>query len=390
MEKNMQNLNMQYRPIGKTGMSASIIGLGAEHLDNKPYEAVETVINAAIEQGINIMDVFMPGQTVRENIGKALKGRRDKMLIQGHICSTDINEQYDRSRDIKTVKKYFEDLFRFLQTDYIDFGMLFFIDTEKDFSDVFETEILSYAQDLKKQGRIRAIGASSHNPVIARKVAQTGIVDLLMFSINPAFDMASADTYVLDYLEKGVMDFEKKLDRDRAALYHFCEKQGVAITTMKTLGAGKLLSQKHTPFAQPMTVAQCIHYVLTRPAVVSALIGCGTKEQVLEAASYLNKSDAERDYSEVIRGFQGDFKGHCVYCNHCLPCPAEINIADVHKYLDIALLDEANIPPGILSHYRALEHRVADCTSCGSCEDRCPFSVPIVQNMKKAAALLEK
>jgi predicted aldo/keto reductase-like oxidoreductase len=384
----MQYLNMQYRTIGKTGMSASVIGLGAEHLDNKPYETAETVINTAIEQGINIMDIFMPGQTVRENIGKILKGRRDKVLIQGHICSTDIKEQYDRSRDLPTVKKYFENLFRFLNTDYIDFGMLFFIDTEKDFSDVFETEILRYAQDLKQQGRIRAIGASSHNPLLAKKVVETGIVDLLMFSINPAFDMASANTYVLDYLEKGVMDFEKKFDKDRAALYQLCEKRGVALTTMKTLGAGKLLSPEHTPFAKPMTVAQCIHYALTRPAVVSALIGCATKEQVLEAAAYLDKSEAERDYSGVIRDFQGDFKGRCVYCNHCLPCPAGINIADVHKYLDIALLDEANIPPGIVSHYRALDRR--DCTACGSCEDRCPFSVPIVQNMKKAAALLGK
>jgi predicted aldo/keto reductase-like oxidoreductase len=383
-------INMQYRPIGKTGMSASAIGLGGEQLDNKPYDTVEMVINTALEQGFNIMDVFMPGQAVRENIGKALKGRRDKVLIQGHIGSTDVNEQYDHSRDLPTVKKYFENLFRFLKTDYIDFGMLFFIDTEKDFSDVFKTDILRYAQDLKQMGRIRAIGASSHNPLIAKKIVETGIVDLLMFSINPAFDMASADTYVLAYLEKGVLDFEKKMDRDRAALYQLCEKQGVAITTMKTLGAGKLLSPEHTPFAKPMTVAQCIHYALTRPAVVSALIGCATKEQVLEAAAYLDKDEAECDYSEVIRDFQGDFKGRCVYCNHCLPCPSEINIADVHKYLDIALLDEANIPPSIVSHYRALDHSAIDCTACGSCEVRCPFSVPIVQNMKKAKALLEK
>jgi len=380
---------MQYRPIGKTGMSASVIGLGAEHLDNKPYSTVETVINAAMDLGFNIMDLFMPGQTVRENIGRALDGRRDKMLIQGHICSTDVNEQYDRSRDLPTVKKYFENLLRYLKTDYIDFGMLFFIDTEKDFSDVFKTDILRYAQDLKQQGKIRAIGASSHNPVIAKKIVETGIVELLMFSVNPAFDMASAETYVIDYLDKA-MDFEKKLDHDRAALYQLCEQKGVAITTMKTLGAGKLLSAEHTPFSKPMTVAQCIHYVLTRPAVVSALLGCATKEQVLEAAAYFEKSDEERDYSAVICDFQGDFKGRCVYCNHCLPCPSEINIANVHKYLDIALLDEGNIPPSIASHYRAMDHRAADCTECRSCEERCPFSVPIVQNMKKAVALLEK
>ncbi|GHU03123.1 (4Fe-4S)-binding protein [Spirochaetia bacterium] len=379
---------MQYRPIGKTGMSASVIGLGTEHLDNKPYETVETVINTALDRGFNIMDLFMPGETVRKNIGRALNGRRDKVLIQGHIGSTDINEQYDKSRDLPTAKKYFENLLRCLNTDYIDLGMLFFIDSDKDFSDVFEGEILRYAQDLKKEGRIRAIGASSHNPLVARRVVETGVVDLLMFSINPAFDMAPADTDVLDYLGDKAMDFEKRLDSDRAALYQLCEERGVAITVMKTLGAGKLLSTKHSPFGRPLTAAQCIHYALTRPAVVSTLIGCATAEQVEEAADYLNKSDAERDYSAVIRDYQGSFKGRCVYCNHCLPCPSGINIAGVHKYLDIALLDEQNIPPSIRSHYRDMEHHGSDCVACGSCEERCPFSVPVITNMKKAAALL--
>jgi len=382
---------MQYRPIGKTGMSASVIGLGAEHLDNKPYETVETVIHAALDQGINIMDLFMPRETVRTNIGRALAGRRDKMLIQGHLCSTNNNEQNDISRDLPTVKKYFENLFRCLATDYIDIGMLFFIDTEKDFTAVFENGIVRYAQDLKQQGRIRAIGASSHNPAIARRLVETGVVDLLMFSINPAFDMIPAETYLIDIIsEDKAWDFEKKLDRDRAGLYQFCEQREVAITVMKTLGSGKLLSPEHTPFAQPMTVAQCIHYALTRPAVVSALVGCRSREEVLEAAAYLEKSDAERDYSAVLQDYQGDFRGHCVYCNHCLPCPSGINIANVHKYLDIAVLDEANIPPGVKSHYRSLDHRASDCSACGSCEERCPFSVPVMANMKKAAALLEK
>ena len=380
---------MQYRPIGKTGMSASVIGLGAEHLDNKPFETVDTVVNTALDQGINIIDLFMPGEAVRKNIGKALGGRRDKVHIQGHIGSTNINEQYDKSRDLPTVKKYFENLLTCLETDYIDLGMFFFVDTDKDFSDVFETEILRYAEDLKGQGRIRAIGAGSHDPRTARRIVETGLVDLLMFSINPAFDMAPADTYVIDYLDKA-LDFEKKLDKDRAALYRICEQRGVAITVMKALGAGKLISAKHTPFAQALTVAQCIHYALTRPAVVSALIGCATREQVLEAVAYLEASDAERDYSAVLRDFQGDFKGHCVYCNHCLPCPQEINIANVHKYLDIALLDEANIPPGVAGHYRALDRRASDCSSCGSCEDRCPFSVPVMKNMEKAVTLLER
>jgi predicted aldo/keto reductase-like oxidoreductase len=379
--------NMIYRPIGNTGMSASIIGLGAEHLDNKPYEIVEPVIHAALDHGVNIIDVFMPGEPVRKNIGRAIAGRRDKVIIQGHIGSTDINQQYDQSRDRATIQKYFENLYRCLDTDYIDVGMLFFIDTEEHFKQVFEGDTLPYALELKKQGRIRAIGASSHNPVIARKVAESGYIDLLLFSINPAFDMAAADTYVLDYLGDAAINYEKKLDPDRAALYRVCEQKGIAITVMKTLGAGKLLSPKFTPFARPLSVTQCIHYALTRPAVVSALLGCSTVEQVEEAVAYLDASEEARDYSGVIQEFQGSMKGSCVYCNHCLPCPSEINIADVNKYLDIAVLDEKNIPPSVAAHYRAIPRRASECVECGSCEKRCPFSVPVIKNMKKAASL---
>jgi predicted aldo/keto reductase-like oxidoreductase len=183
------------------------------------------------------------------------------------------------------------------------------------------------------------------------------------------------------------MNFEKNLDPVRAALYRLCEQRNVAITVMKTLGAGKLLSSKYSPFGRPLSSAQCIHYALSRPAVVSALVGCATAEQMLDTLNYLDATDEERDYSAVVQQYQGSMKGSCVYCNHCLPCPSEINIADVNKYLDIAVLDENNIPPSVASHYRALEHRASECTECGSCEERCPFRVPVMQNMKKAAGL---
>ena len=379
---------MIYRPIGNTGMSASVIGMGTEHLDGKPFQTIDRIVNLALDQGINMMDLFMPGNEVRSNIGRALAGRRDKMLIQGHICSTDVNEQFDVSRDRKTIQKYFENLLRCLNTGYIDFGMLFFLDSEKDFKDVFEGDALPYALELKKKGQVRALGASSHNPVIARKVVETGLIDLLMFSINPAYDMASPDTYVIDYMEEDkALDYEKNLDSGRAALYKLCEQRGTAITVMKTLAAGKLISPEFTPFSKPLSVNQCIHYALSRPAVVSVLLGYSADEQVLKAVNYLNASEEERDYSSIVKEYQGSMKGSCVYCNHCLPCLSEIDIAAVNKYLDIALLDEYNIPPSVAGHYRSLGHRASECSACADCEKRCPFSVEVVKNMKKAAEL---
>ncbi len=379
---------MQYRTVGNTGMNASIIGLGTEHLDNKPYEVADEVVGAALEQGINIFDLFMPGTPVRQNIGKALKGRRKDVLIQGHIGSVDLKQQYDISRDVAVCKKYFEELLRCLETDYIDFGMMFFIDSIKDFQDVFKTDYIDYVLQLKKEGRIRAIGASSHNPTTAIKIVETGLIEHLMFSINLAYDMLPADVYIIDALMSGEKIDQKTfrgIDPIRARLYELCESKGVSITVMKTLGAGKLIAPEHTPFAQAMSVGQCIHYALSRPAVVSTMIGCKSREEVLEAVRYLEMSESERDYGDVAATLRSTFQGKCVYCNHCQPCPSEIDIASVTKYLEIAALDPEQVPPGVRQHYSALEHKASECIECGSCEERCPFNVSVIENMRRAA-----
>ena len=376
---------MEYRNVGKTGCKSGIIGLGCEHLDRKPYSQIKEVVDTAIENDMNIFDVFMPGNEVRENIAKAIGNRRDKVMIQGHIGSTDINQQYDISRDMPVVQKYFEDLLRIFG-GYIDFGMMFYIDSEKDFKGVFETEFVNYVQKLKKNGDIRHIGFSSHNPEMAMRAIETGVPEMLLFSVNLAFDLYPSETPVLEELEKG-MDAKafRGIDPKRAALYKLCEQKEIGITVMKTLGAGKLISPEHTPFTKPMTANQCIHYALTRPAVSSVLLGCKTGEEILNSLCYLHASDEERDYTPVMSTLRNDFKGSCVYCSHCQPCPAGIDIAAINKFLDIARLGGES--PSVRSHYMDLEHSGSECIACGNCESRCPFGVPVIKNMAEAVTV---
>lgn len=377
---------MEYREIGRTGLSAGIIGLGSEHLDNKPYATVEETIHAALDHGINLMDLFMPGEEVRSNIGRALAGRRDRMMIQGHICSVDLNRQYDISRDLATCRKYFENLLRCLNTDYIDFGMLFFIDSAEDFSSVFESDLLEYAQQLKRKGTIRAIGASSHNPVTARRVVESGVVDLLMFSVNPAFDMMPPETD-LETMIGDPAGSMTGMNPVRADLYRLCEQRGVGITVMKTLGAGKLLSREHTPFAEPLTVGQCIHYALTRPAVASVMVGVEIVEQLEEALAYEGATAAERDYASVLAGApKHAYMGQCTYCGHCAPCTVGINIALSNKFADLAEM-AGEVPASVAAHYKAIDVTAGACIACGDCEPRCPFDVPIIERMEKTEEL---
>jgi len=380
---------MIYREIGKTGKKAGIIGLGCEHLDKKPYEQVKKTIDAALEHEINMFDIFMPGKEVRENLFRAFGTRRKDVMIQGHICSTDIAQQYDISRDMPVVQRYFEDLLR-LSGGYIDFGMLFFIDSEDDYKNVFETGIADYALKLKEKGDIAHIGFSSHNPFTAIKAVNTGIVEMMMFSINPAFDIIAAQENVLTHLDNGLnAEIFGGIDPVRSQLYRLCEQKNIGITVMKALGAGKLISSEHTPFCKPMSVAQCVHYSLSRPAAASVLLGCKSPEEIIEALKYLELDEAALDYTEILSTAGKGLKGSCVYCNHCQPCPSFIDIAAVNKYLDIAVLDTGNIPPSVRSHYKSLEHRGDECIMCAACEKRCPFDVPVMENMKKAERIFK-
>jgi predicted aldo/keto reductase-like oxidoreductase len=246
---------------------------------------------------------------------------------------------------------------------------------------------------LRQAGLIRAVGASVHNPETARRLVEYGLVEMLMFSINPAFDLMADNADITTMLGDGFAAEVSRMDPRRAELYRLCQSRGVSITVMKAYGAGKLLSPEHSPFAQALTPGQCIHYALTRPAVSSVLIGCRSRREVEAAVAYLDMSEEERDYTRAISGFKaggkGGFAGNCVYCNHCQPCPAAIDIASVNKYLDIARLDENDIPASIALHYRELEAHGSDCIACGSCEKRCPFGVNVMENMREATRLFD-
>lgn len=380
---------MKYRPLGKTGMLVSEIGLGCEHLQDKLKKQVYSVLDAAIDGGVNCIDVFMSEPEVRENIGAALQNRRQQVIVQGHIGTLWRNGQYERSRDPKLFIPAFEDLLRRMRTDYIDIGMLHYIDTEDQLTLALEGGQLEYAQRLKEQGVIRAIGMSSHSPQISQKVVEMGLIDVLMLSANLAFDMIPNELstgFTYDPLYRSAEVFFQQ--PERTALYQACETHGVGITVMKPLAAGSLLYAESSPFGAALTVPQCLHYVLEQPAVSSVLIGCKEAEEVAEALAYETTTAAERDYSQVVKAPTFSLQGHCMYCNHCLPCPVGLDVAAIHKYFDMAQV--ASDSASLRAHYDALPGHASDCIGCGSCEKNCPFAVPVRTRMEEAAAFFGK
>jgi predicted aldo/keto reductase-like oxidoreductase len=381
---------MVYRELGRTGFKVSEVGLGGEYLEGKRLGQVKSVMDAAIDNGINILDCFMSNPSVRSNLGQCLKGRREKMHIQGHFRSIWNDGQYQRTLDIKQVKLFFEDLLARFGTDYLDIGTLHLIDNAGDFDEIFNGPILEYALRQKEKGVIRALGVSTHNPVQALKAAKTGLVDTILFSINPAYDVMDENAARPKKLDNAFFNDLGSLNcinSVRQELYAYCASHNIGITVMKALAAGALLDERTSPFGKALTTQQCIHYALTRPGVASVLLGMQTVEQVEDCLGYETASAEERDYSFIYsQSSRFSMDGKCMYCNHCLPCTAHIDIAQVGKYLDMALLD-GKPSPSLREHYMALEHRADECLGCGICETQCPFNVRIVERMKQASEL---
>lgn len=128
-----------------------------------------------------------------------------------------------------------------------------------------------------------------------------------------------------------------------------------------------------------------MEYALTRPAVAAVMVGCKNRDEIKAAAAWCDASAEQRDYAKVIAGLDKfSWKGHCMYCGHCAPCTAGIDIASVNKFSNLASA-QGSVPETVREHYRSLEKHASDCLACGACEQRCPFGVEIVESMRVAA-----
>ena len=379
---------MQYRRLGKTNLMVSEIGFGAEWMERHNYEECKAAIERAEELGINILDCWMSEPNVRTNIGKALAGRRGRWFIQGHIGSTWQDGQYVRTRDVDKCREAFEDLLARLQTDYIDLGMIHFIDQENDWEEAINGPYIQYVKELKETGKIRHIGMSTHNPVMAKRAVESGLVEMMLFSINPAFDLLPPTDNIDNYFAEEYQDDLSGIDPVRAGLYKLCEQNDVGLTVMKPYAGGRLFDAKRSPFGVALTPVQCIHYCLTRPAVASVMAGYDTPEHVEQAVAYENASAEEKDYASLLANAPRHTfgQGECTYCGHCKPCPVKIDIAMVNKYYDLAVM-QPDVPAAVKEHYLALEYRADACIGCHNCESRCPFGVKIAERMEKTAEL---
>ena len=377
---------MEYRTLGQTGLKVSEIGMGCEGFVGKSYEQVKEMVDAMEAGGVNCIDLYTPDPQVRSNMGRALEGRREKFVLQAHLCSVWKDGQYQRTRVLSEVQEGFQEQLRLLNTSCVEIGMIHYVDSLADWETVRTGGVMAYAQELRDKGVIGCIGMSSHNPEVALAAVNSGLIQVLMFSVNPCYDLQPADEDVEQLWNE--KNYEKPLVNmapQRQALYETCQRLGVGITVMKAFGGGDLLSETLSPAGKALTLYQCLHYALTRPGVASVMSGARTLEEVKQSIAYEQAPEEERDYAAAFAALPKiSWVGHCMYCGHCAPCPVGIDVASVTKFLNLTRA-QGMVPETVREHYAVLPHHAGECIACGACEKRCPFQVPVVENMRQAA-----
>ena len=367
---------MEYRklPKGLENERFSVLGLGMGGIQHTHPDEIEAIIKKAIENGINFFDLCAGG-AVYKPFGNAIKGLREKVFLQVHFGAVyDENGEYGWGRDFDTIKKTFLWELEQLGTDYVDFGFLHCVDEEDDLNKLIEIGLVDYLKELKEKGIIHHIGFSSHTPSVANKIIDLGIVDMMMFSINPAYDFEKGDEY-------GIGSVKERFD-----LFKRCDKEKIGISVMKPFFAGQLLNKEQSPFGIALTHNQCLQYAIDRPGVLVTVPGVQTMKHLDTLLKFITATKEEKDYS-IISNFTADkINGTCVYCNHCQPCPMGIDIGLINKYYDLALAGDKIAE----NHYDKLSIKADSCIKCGHCESRCPFNVKQESRMEEIKRYFKK
>jgi predicted aldo/keto reductase-like oxidoreductase len=371
---------VKYTNLGRTGLNVSAIGIGTEHLRGQPRETVVSTLRQAFECGVNYYDLIFSFPDYLSNLHEAFHGYRERVLLTAHLGSTERKGQYYKSRSVGRCETFFLDFLSRLGTDHIDVLFLHNFNSVNDWEKIARPGgVLDLARRLQEEGKARFLGVSGHYPGVIEMAVETGLVDVVMFPVN-----------MFSHAMPG-----------RRELLELCARQGLGVVAMKPFGGGKLLTRRGS-FRVPkyqtageaytariineVTPARCLGYVMSQVGVSMALPGVKNDAELAAALQVLEATEEERDFSDLLADFGRYVEGECVYCNHCLPCPAAIDIGEVNRLLDAAQL---GITESLRRTYHALAVHASACTECGVCVARCPFGVEVVARMKQAADIFE-
>jgi 1-deoxyxylulose-5-phosphate synthase len=251
------------RELGRTGFTATILGIGDLADRNVPIDRCVATVHRAMDAGLNLIDTapnYEDGYS-EQIVGAALKGRRDGMFVIDKI-----------DHHHEAVAPQIEASLKNTGLDMIDCFVFHGLSTMDDWRKIAApTGGMEQLASCVKSGKVRFRGISSHHPDVLLAAIPSGLCDIVMFAVGPFCDPR--------YIEQ---------------ILPLAKQHRVGTVCFKTFGAGKLVGDT-TGYNQPLqsrprgkfssggsevatqpalprlSVAECLYYTLTLDPDVALL-----------------------------------------------------------------------------------------------------------------------
>ena len=330
---------MEYRTLGKTGLTISRLGFGGIPIQRIDAEGAKVLMHALLDRGINYIDSARGYTVSEEYIGYGMEGIRDQFVLatKGRGLSKE-----DMAKDIATSLKNF-------RTDYIDLYQLHNPSMENLDQVIAPGGALEALMEAKAQGTILHIGLTAHSIEVFRRALDLPWVETIMFPYN-------------------IVESQGK------DLIKACAEKDIGFICMKPLAGGAI---------EDADLA--IRYIAQNPdvsVIIPGMADIRELEQNLRAAE--NKAPFTPQEQEKIESIRKNLGTQfCRRCNYCAPCTVGIAIPQVFTLE--GYLSRYGLADWAKGRYAAMKATASACVGCGQCEERCPYHLPIREMLKKTA-----
>ena len=331
---------MEYRVLGKTGLSVSRLGFGGIPIQKIDAEGTKTLLHHLADMGVNYIDTARGYTVSEEYIGYAIEDCRDRFILATKSMARDYAGM---ARDIEISLKN-------LRTDYIDLYQIHNPSLKQLEEVLAPGGALEALTEAKAAGKIGHIGLTAHSTEVFARALELDFVETVMFPYNP-------------------------VETQGEELIARCAERNVGFIAMKPLAGGAI---------EDATLA--LRFCGANPGVTVVIPGMAEIREAEENARALSDTTPLTEAEQgKVNALVTDLGTHfCRRCNYCAPCTVGINISGV--FLFEGYLTRYGLEDWARARYEAAVPVPASaCVECGVCESRCPYHLPIRQMLKAAA-----
>ena len=333
------------------------------------------MLDTAIKVGVNYIDTAYPYHDGASEpfVGRVLSGYpRDQFFLATKLPVWKADSAQD-------AQELFEEQLNRLQVKYVDYYLLHALNRER-WDKLVRSDIIPWAEQLKREGKIRHLGFSFHD-------------DYEMFREIITYKQWDFCQIQYNYMDRDVQAGDRG--------YALAEKMGVPMIVMEPVKGGTLANlpkEAEDVFRAADPDATCASWALrwvgSRPNVKVILSGMSSPEQVednLRSFSPFVPLDEEEEQvvSQAAQAIRSRIKNSCTACRYCMPCPAGVDIPG-----NFAIWNEGSmydIEEKARKAFREKQEAGAGaqaCIKCGKCESVCPQGIHIRKDLETLAGEL--